>query len=153
MKGPVRPSLATVLAAAVLASAVALAGPAAADDTEPQIQSWMLPPSTRPIWGILDSERARGSGPSLMQADSLTGNWGGYRDRLRDEYGLAVVGDYTSESAGNPVGGNRQGLTYTHTLALPLFPDLSKVLGRSIPALWAPLLHDTAFFVSASNRA
>src|SRR5262249_61291009 len=92
LKGPGRPSLALVLAAAVFASAVALAGRAAGDDPEPQITSWRLPPSTRPIWGILDSERARGSGPSLMQADSLTGNWGGYRDRLRDEYGLAVVG-------------------------------------------------------------
>src|SRR5262249_47401008 len=103
MKGPVRPSLATVLAAAMLASAIALAGRAAADDTEPKIQSWMLPPSTRPIWGLLDSDRVRGSGPSLEQADSLTGNWRGYRDLLRDEYGLAMVGDYTSESAGNPV--------------------------------------------------
>jgi len=76
MKGPVRPSLATVLAAAVLASAIALAGRAAADDTEPEIKSWMLPPSTRPVWGLLDFERVRGSAPSMEQADSLTGNWG-----------------------------------------------------------------------------
>src|SRR5262249_31910144 len=53
MKGPVRPSLATVLAAAVLASAIVLGGRAAADDTEPEITSWMLPPSTRPVWGLL----------------------------------------------------------------------------------------------------
>src|SRR5262245_59424459 len=128
MKGPVRPSLATVLAAAVLASAIALADRAAADDTEPEITSWMLPPSTRPVWGLLDTERVRGSAPSLEQADSLTGNWLGYRDRLRDEYGLAVAGDYTSECAGNPVGGNRQGVTYTHNIGLGLFADLGKVV-------------------------
>ena len=70
MKGPVRLRLATVLAAAVLASEIAIAGSAAADDTEPQITSWMLPPSTRHVWGILDFERARGSGPGWEQADS-----------------------------------------------------------------------------------
>src|SRR5262249_38315672 len=153
MKGPVRSSLATVLAAAVLASAIALAGSAAADETEPEITSWMLPSSTRPVWGLLDSERARGSGPPLGPVDSLTGNWGGFRDRLRDEYGLAVAGDYTSESAGNPIGGRRQGVTYTHNIGLALFADPEKLLGPSIPALWAPLLHATAFLVSASNRA
>jgi len=40
-----------------------------------------------------------------------------------------------------------------HNIGLALFADLDKLLGRSIPALWAPLLHDTAFLVSASNRA
>jgi len=139
----VRPSLATVLAAAALASAIAHAGLAAADDTEPEITSWMLPPSTRPVWGVLEIDRARGSGPELGTADSLTGNWRGYRDRLRDEYGLAVVGNYTSESAGNPVGGNRQGVTYTHNVDLAVFADLGKLVG----------LDDAAFLVSASNRA
>jgi porin len=143
MKGPVRPSLATVLAAAALASAIAHAGRAAADDTEPEITSWMLPPSTRPVWGLLQIDRVRGSGPPLETVDSLTGNWRGYRDRLRDENGLAVVGNYTSESAGNPVGGNRQGVTYTHNVDLAVFADLSKLVG----------LNDAAFLVSASNRA
>jgi len=105
MKGPVRPSLATVLAAAVLASAIVLGGRAAADDTEPEITSWMLPPSTRPVWGLLDVDRVRGSGPPLETMDSLTGNWRGYRDWLSNEYGLSLVGNYTSECAGNPIGG------------------------------------------------
>ena len=148
-----RPSLATVLAAVVLASAIALAGSAAADETEPEITSWMLPPSTRPEWGLLDVDRVRGSGPPLETMDSLTGNWRGYRDRLSDEFGLSLVGNYTSECAGNPVGGQRQGVTYTHNIGLALFADLEKLLSRSIPALWEPLLHDTAFLVSASNRA
>src|SRR4030095_2793721 len=118
MGGVVRSTLTTILVAALLASGVADSLTAAADDTEPEIKSWMLPPSTRPVWGLLDRDRARGSGPPLEQADSLTGNWGGYRDRIRDEYGLTLLGDYTSESAGNPVGGRSQGVTYTHNIGL-----------------------------------
>ena len=135
--------LIAILAAAMFASGTAQAGTAPATDTEPEIKSWMLPPSTRPVWGLLDSERARGSGPTLQQADSLTGNWGGYRDRIGDEYGLALAGDYTSECAGNPVGGRRQGVTYTHNIGLSLFADLEKLLG----------IHDMAFLVSGSDRA
>jgi porin len=139
----VRLYLIAVLTAAMFASRTAQAGTAPATDTEPEIQSWMLPPSTRPVWGLLDSERARGSAPALPQADSLTGNWGGYRDRIRGDYGLALAGDYTSECAGNPVGGMRQGVTYTHNIGLSLFADLEKLLG--IP--------DMAFLVSGSDRA
>jgi porin len=127
----------------VLASAAADPGGAAADDTEPKITSWMLPPSTHPVWGLLDADRARASGPPLEHADSLTGNWGGYRDRLRDEYGLSLAGDYTSESAGNPVGGRRQGVTYTHNIGVAVFADLGKLLD----------LDDTYFLVSGSDRA
>ena len=127
----------------MFASEAARGGTAPATDTEPAIESWMLPPDTRPVWGLLDAERARGSGPPREQADSLTGNWGGYRDRIRDEYGLALAGDYTSECAGNPVGGRRQGVTYTHNIGLTLFADLEKLLG--IP--------DMAFLVSGSDRA
>src|SRR5262249_48453650 len=72
--GLVRPSLATVLAAVALASAIALGGRAAADDTEPEITSWMLPPSTHPLFGLLETDRVRGSGPPLETADSLTRN-------------------------------------------------------------------------------
>ena len=149
-----RASPAAILAAVVLASVPARPGCAVADEPAAPdhavtdefgrpITSFMLPPDTRPVWGLLDPDRARGSGPALRNADSLTGNWGGYRDRLSDEYGLALLGDYTSESAGNPVGGQRQGVTYTHNIGLSLFADLEKLLG----------IEETVFLVSASNRA
>jgi hypothetical protein len=136
------------LAAVVLASATARPGYAVTDDVVTDefgrpITSWMLPPTTRPVWGLLDHDRVRGSGPTLRNADSLTGNWGGYRDRLSDDYGLALAGDYTSECAGNPVGGQRQGVTYTHNIGLALFAELDKLLG----------LDDAAFLVSGSDRA
>src|SRR5262245_58425727 len=135
MEGPVRPSLAIGLAAVVVASAIALASSAVADDTEPEITSWMLPPSTRPEWGLLDVDRVRGSGPPLETVDSLTGNWRGYRDRLSNEFGLSLAGDYTSECAGNPVGGRRQGVTYTHKIGLALFADFDNILRTRIGAL------------------
>ena len=131
-----------VFAAAILAWRAVIAGPAAADDSEPKITSWMLPPPTRSVWGLLDHDRAQGSGPTLENADSLTGNWRGYRDWLADEYGVALLGNYTSESAGNPVGGRSRGVTYTHNIGLGLFVDFSKLWG----------LDDTVFLVSASNR-
>jgi len=127
----------------VLASAPARPGHAVTDEAGRPITSWMLPPSTRPVWGLLDPDRTRGSGPTLHNADSLTGNWGGYRDRLNDDYGLTLVGDYTSECAGNPVGGERQGVTYTHNIGLAVFADLGKLVG----------LDETYLLVSGSDRA
>ena len=134
---------AAIFAAIVLAWVPAHPSYAVNDEFGRPITSWMLPPSTRPVWGLLDADRTRGSGPTLRNADSLTGNWAGYRDQLSDEYGINVVGDYTSECAGNPIGGQRQGVTYTHNIGLAVFADLGKLLG----------LDDTYFLVAASNRA
>src|SRR6185369_3281294 len=125
------------------ASAVTHRGTAGAEEAERPITSWMLPPSTHPEWGLLDMDRARASGPRIEHADSLTGNWRGYRDRFSDEYGLTLAGDYTSESAANVVGGLRRGITYTHNIGLGLFADLGKLLD----------LHDTYFLVSGSSRS
>src|SRR5712671_1063647 len=133
-----RPILIAMVAAAVLASAVTRPGSAAGDEPERPITSWMLPPATRPVWGLLDRDRAQASGPTIENADSLTGDWRGYRDRLSDKYGIALIGDYTSESAANVVGGRRQGVTYTHNVALALFANLDKLLG----------LEDTVFLIS-----
>ena len=104
----VKAYLISVLAAAMLASGTVHAGTAPATDTEPEIESWMLPPDTRPVWGLLDSERVHGSGPLREQADSLTGNWGGYRDWIATNTAWLWRAT-TLECAGNPVGGMRQG--------------------------------------------
>ena len=133
---------AAIFAAIVLAWVPAHPSYAVNDEFGRPITSWMLPPSTRPVWGLLDADRTRGSGPTLRNADSLTGNWAGYRDQLSDEYGINVVGDYTSECAGNPIGGQRQGVTYTHNIGLAVFADLGKLLG----------LDATYFLVSGSDR-
>ena len=56
--------------AAMIASLLAHPGPAMGDEPERPITSWMLPPATRHVWGLLDTDRARASGPPLMNADS-----------------------------------------------------------------------------------
>src|SRR5262249_30855800 len=86
------------------------------------------------------------SGPGQLPglepcAHSLTGNWGGWRSELEDDYGLYLFGNYTSEIAGNPVGGITQGITYTHNVGLAFLVDLDKLAG--IP--------HTTFIASASN--
>jgi hypothetical protein len=86
---------------------------------------------------------AAGCSPATWdRAHSLTGNWGGWRSYLEDEYGVFVLGSYTAEVAGNPVGGQRQGVRYTHKVGLALLVDLEKFAG--IPA--------TRFIASASER-
>src|SRR5262245_31425690 len=116
-------------------------GPVAASNWTP----WLLPePADRATaWGVLDFDRARGSAPPWSHAHSLTGSWGGWRTELEDVYGVFVVGAYTSEVAGNPVGGQTQGVKYTHNVGLALVVDLEKFAG--IP--------NSRFVASASNRA
>jgi porin len=117
-----------------------IAAAAAADNRTP----WMNPKPDHPSpWGLLDIDRARGSAPPWSRVRSLTGNWGGYRSWLEDDYGLFLVGSYTAEVAGNPVGGRTQGVQYTHNVGLALVLDLEKAVG----------MPGTTFIVSASNRA
>ncbi len=42
-----------------------------------------------------------------------TGDWFGLRNTLYD-YGIEITGGYTTEPAGNPVGGLEHGFTYLH---------------------------------------
>src|SRR5262245_28078603 len=124
----------------LLAALVGLASPATASNATP----WMNPQVEHPTpWGFLDFNRAQGSAQNWERAKSLTGDWGGWRSRLEQEYGLFLLGTYTSEVAGNPVGGRSQGVTYTHNIGLALIVDLEKAIG----------LPGTRFITSASNRA
>jgi porin len=74
--------------------------------------------------------------------ERLSGNWGGWRDRLRAT-GVEILGDYITEIAGNATGGMSRGVTYTHNVGLWINTDLDKVLG------WRGAL----FHVSGSDRA
>ncbi len=91
-------------------------------------------------WGILDPHIFFLSG-SWAQSIAATGDWDGVRSQLSDA-GVSVFGTYTSESAGNPVGGNPQEFRYTHNIALGVTLDLHKLLGLS----------DSYFLASASER-
>jgi carbohydrate-selective porin OprB len=71
-----------------------------------------------------------------------TGDWFGLRNILYD-YGIEITGGYTTEPAGNPIGGIEHGFTYLHNFGFGVLFDLQKIAG--IP--------DTTFLVTISQRS
>ncbi|MFO1057530.1 MAG: carbohydrate porin [Dongiaceae bacterium] len=63
-----------------------------------------------------------------FHSEGLTGEWGGLRDQL-DEMGIKPRAELTSEMAGNPVGGQRQGFRYAQELDFGVDLDLDKLAG------------------------
>ncbi len=63
------------------------------------------------------------------KGDSLTGDWWGMRNWLDKDKGIEFSGTYTTDLAGNPVGGMDQGFTYTDNIAFGLKLDLEKLVG------------------------
>ncbi|WP_159980589.1 MULTISPECIES: carbohydrate porin [unclassified Novosphingobium] len=74
--------------------------------------------------------------PVLAHADDqpkpvdqrLTQDWGGLRTSLEDK-GVKVMAQYQSETAGNPVGGEKQAVRYTQQIVLFLTADLDRLIG------------------------
>jgi len=101
--------------ARALAIAIGLAGP------------------TFPVYAQQSSDAVDNSTPSPQAAQSkrqelptvtpqhLFGDWGGVRTYLGD-YGINLNLDFTTETAGNPTGGLRQGVDYAHQIGLELHP-------------------------------
>ena len=63
----------------------------------------------------------------LANETELTGDWGGARTKL-EESGIQIAFEYWTNLAGNPVGGQRQGFTYTDSLNLSIDLDFQKLL-------------------------
>jgi hypothetical protein len=59
------------------------------------------------------------------------------------DYGIEITGGYTTEPAGNPVGGIEHGFTYLHNFGFGVLFDLQKIAGIS----------DTTFLVTISQRS
>jgi hypothetical protein len=70
--------------------------------------------------------------PHFDLQNYATGDWFGLRNTLYD-YGIEVTGGYTTEPAGNPVGGIEHGFTYLHNFGFGVLFDLQKIAGISIP--------------------
>src|ERR1700722_3192395 len=70
-----------------------------------------------------------------------TGDWFGLRNTLYD-YGIEITGAYTTEPAGNPVGGLKQGETYLDNFGFGFLFNLDKLASIS----------DTTFLVTVSQR-
>lgn len=69
-----------------------------------------------------------GSG-EWWRGDALTGDWWGTRNWLDEEKGVEFSGTYTTDLAGNPLGGMEQGFTYTDNMAFGVKLDLEKIIG------------------------
>lgn len=63
------------------------------------------------------------------EGDAATGDWWGTRNWLDKEKGVEFSGTYTTDLAGNPVGGLKQGFTYTDNIAFGAKFDLGKLVG------------------------
>ena len=63
------------------------------------------------------------------RGDALTGDWWGTRNWTDKDTGIEFSGTYTTDLAGNPVGGMEQGFTYTDNIAFGAKLDLEKLVG------------------------
>src|SRR4029453_733628 len=63
----------------------------------------------------------------LANETELTGDWGGARTWL-EQHGVKIAFQYWTNLAGNPVGGERQGFTYTDSLNLAIDLDFEKLV-------------------------
>jgi porin len=61
--------------------------------------------------------------------DASTGDWWGTRNWIDEEKGVEFSVTYTTDLAGNPVGGLQQGITYTDNIAFGVKLDLEKITG------------------------
>ena len=77
------------------------------------------------------TDGAETSAPKFNNDEYLTGDWFGLRNTLYD-FGIEINGGYTTEPAGNPVGGLEQGGTYLHNFGFAVVFDLQKIF--ALPA-------------------
>ena len=67
---------------------------------------------------------------NLMNRSTLTGDWGGERQKLIDK-GVKLTGDYNSETFSNLHGGIKHGTRYSQQVRIGAQFDLSKILGTA----------------------
>jgi porin len=73
--------------------------------------------------------------------DTMTGNWGGERTSLQDA-GINLRAHFTTESAGNPSGGNYQAVRYTQQIDFGADFDLGRLMR----------IHDAKIQVTLTDR-
>ena len=63
--------------------------------------------------------------------DTASGDWWGTRTWMAEDLGIEFALNYTTNLAGNPSGGIRQGFTYTDNIGFGVRFDLEKLIGWS----------------------
>jgi porin len=93
------------------------------------ILSALLWLSARALFAGTDAPAPAAAPQDIWHQNTLTGNWGGLRDKLHDD-GFDLFAQYTSEALGNPYGGNfGRGAIYEGLLEMRLSFDLEKMTG------------------------
>ncbi len=72
--------------------------------------------------------------PSLMDQDTMSGDWGGMRKKLAED-GATFTPVYTGEVFGNPSGGMRQGVIYDGAMNVAVDFDLERMSGGAVTDL------------------
>ncbi len=67
--------------------------------------------------------------PQWWNGDAFSGDWWGLRNWLDEDGGVEFSLNYTTNLAGNPSGGMRQGFTYTDNIGFGVRFDLEKIVG------------------------
>ncbi|MEA3489275.1 MAG: carbohydrate porin [Candidatus Omnitrophota bacterium] len=99
-----------------------IAAPARSENTSPRIsEKSLIDPSTASPWFVPEA-------PEVMEQKYMTGNWAGMRDKLADS-GITFLSTYVFDVLGNPVGGEKQGTEYDHSMGLDVNLDLEKAAG------------------------
>ena len=89
-----------------------------------------------------DPQGTTDSKPHFDSEHYLTGDWFGLRNTLYD-WGIDITAGYTTEPAGNPIGGLEHGFTYLHNFGFGIQLDLEKILQIS----------KASFLVTVSQRS
>lgn len=84
------------------------------------------------------------------EGNSLSGDWWGIRNWL-DDSGIEISATYTNNIAGNPVGGNSQGFTYTDNTSFGVQLNFEKLIGWSGATLTISALDRNGRNLSAQN--
>jgi porin len=81
------------------------------------------------FWTFYDPYPSNYIGSSeWWQGGAFTGDWWGMRNMV-DDSGVEIIANYTTNIAGNPVGGKNAGFTYTDNIYFGAQLDLEKLIG------------------------
>ncbi|MBE2179727.1 MAG: carbohydrate porin [Chthoniobacterales bacterium] len=93
----------------------------------------MLPASlhaTGRFWEYYDPRPSNYIGSEeWWHGDAFSGDWWGLRNWLDEDVGIEFSLSYAINLAGNPVGGLRQGCTYTDNIGFGVALDMEKLIG------------------------
>lgn len=130
-----------ILVAGLLATAAAAL---AADGDSAVEHRAAMPPALREFDRAMtgDMHEIESAAASWLEQNYMTGNWGGWRNRL-NAWGIIPTVTYVPDILGDPIGGEVHKVRYVHDIGVDLMLDFQRLLG------W----QGSHFHVSMSSRS